>query len=295
MSATPEQIVIGAGTQPLLYILCGLLQNKQIALEEQGFTQAERVFADCGIKTLRLPADDNGISPAALKKSGLHTALISPSRAVQSGTAMPVNRRQELLKWANEENGILIEDDYNGELRYNARPVPAIQGMADGATVVYIGSFSKLLLPSVRISYMVLPPQLLKIYLERVKSYNQTASKIEQLALASYIKSGQLERQLRRMRKLYAEKSTQLIKELQKYFKGSAQLYLQETSLCLSFLPKKAVSANELCRLAAKQGVRVVPAKKGNGVLLGFAGILLEDIPQATVLLYKAWQSILTE
>ncbi|XOQ48583.1 MAG: HTH-type transcriptional regulatory protein GabR [Eubacteriales bacterium] len=291
--AAPEQIVIGAGTQPLLSILCGLLGNigRRVAMEEPGFLQAEQVFSDCGLTVVHLPSDESGIRMDALKESEAKVLFISPSNRIQTGMSLPMNRRYELLNWAQETGALIIEDDYNGELRYKARPIPAMQGM-NGEQIVYIGSFSKLLLPSVRIGYMVLPPKLLERYRARANRYNQTASKTEQLALSNYVKSGQMERQLRRLRKLYAAKSTQLIKALKNAFGDRIEILLEETLLSVILTVKTDKTAAELCELAEKQGVAIMPAT-GSGfpkVMLGFAGIPIDDIEDAVACLKNAWK-----
>lgn len=290
--APPEQIVIGAGTQPLLSTLCGLLrpENRLTAIAEPGFPQAEQVFSDCGVPVVHLPADESGIGMGALFASGAGEVFVSPTAQSPSGAGIPMNRRVELLDWAKSTGGILIEDDYNGELRYTARPIPAIQGMDGGENVVYLGSFSKLLLPSVRIGYMVLPPRLLEEYRARVSRYNQTASKIEQLALSRYIKEGQLERQLRRLRKLYAQKSGLLLHALKQSFGSAAEVSLQETMLSVVLSLRTRETAETLCRAAAEHGIRVQPVKNGNGkILLGFAGIPVQEIEPAVQCLKNAW------
>ncbi|NLJ31106.1 MAG: PLP-dependent aminotransferase family protein [Clostridiales bacterium] len=291
--APPERIVIGAGTQPLLSALCGLIRPEcgLAAFAEPGFPQAEQVFSDCGIPVSHLPADESGVRMEALYASGAHAFFVSPAGQTPTGSGTPMTRRVELLDWAGETGGILIEDDYNGELRYTARPIPAIQGMDGGGNVVYLGSFSKLLLPSVRIGYMVLPARLLEQYRSRMSRYNQTASKIEQLALSRYIREGQLERQLRRLRKLYAQKSGLLLRALKRAFGGAAKAALQETMLTVTLSLRTGETAESLCRLAAENGVRVQPAKNGSGsILLGFAGIPVQEIEPAVQCLKAAWQ-----
>lgn len=289
VAAGPEEIVVGAGSQPLLYLLCGLAGRRRAAIDEHGFAQAEQVFHDCGIEVIPLPRDENGLDPEALRASGADLAYVSPSASVDSGSAMPTSRRFELLRWAQETGGILIEDDYNGELRYRAHPIPAMQGMPGGDRVAYLGSFSKLLLPSVRIGYMVLPPSLLTLYRERARNYNQTASKIEQLALAAYIASGQMERRLRRLRKLYAIKSQRMKKCLSDVFPDRC-FTLEETALYFR-TPLKREEAEALCRRAAEEGVRVRTRENRDGVFaaLSFSGIPLQDIPEAAAALGRAW------
>lgn len=294
--AQPEQIVIGAGTQPLLSALCGLLrpENRLTALAEPGFLQAEQVFSDCGVPMVRLPADASGIRMDELYASGAGEVFVSPAAQAPLGAGIPMNRRVELLDWAKQTGGLLIEDDYNGELRYTARPIPAIQGMAGGENVVYLGSFSKLLLPSVRIGYMVLPPRLAKAYRARVSRYNQTASKMEQMALSRYIQEGQLERQLRRLRKLYAQKSELLLRALRQAFGKEAELTLQETMLRVAFTPPARATAGTLCRMAEEHGIRVQSGRDGGGkILLGFAGIPVQDIEPAVQALKNAWKNVL--
>ena len=294
--ASPEQIVIGAGTQPLLSILCGLLNSdfNYAAMEMPGFLQAEQVFSDCKIKVLHLPYDECGIRMDALKESETKLLFISPSNRIQTGLSVPMNRRFELIKWAEENNSIIIEDDYNGELRYKARPIPAMQSMGS-EHIVYIGSFSKLLLPSVRVGYMVLPPKLLGKYLKHAKHYNQTASKIEQLALSDYIKSGQLERQLRRLRKLYSAKSSLLIQSLKDAFGKNIEILLEETLLSVILTVKTNYSSSQICDMAEKNGVKIMPVKNSDNidgtakVMLGFAGIPVCDIKPAVERLKKAW------
>ena len=292
--AQPGQIVVGAGTQPLLSILCGLMgpERRSVAMEEPGFPQAEQVFTDSGISVRKLPCDENGIRMDALEQSGARLAYVSPSNRVRTGSGIPMSRRMELLNWAARTGGVIMEDDYNGELRYRARPVPAMQGIAGGRGVVYLGSFSKLLLPSVRIGYMALTPELLTRYLPRAANYNQTASKVEQFALAEYIRSGQMERHLRRLRKLYGAKSETLIRALRRAFGSRAEILLQETPLTLILTIHTEKSAAELCRLALESGVRVQQTKDGR-LRLGFAGIPLNDIGDAVRCLKDAWSGII--
>lgn len=158
VTADCGEIVIGAGTQPLLYILCGMLRQHYgniIAVESYGFSYAERVFADCNYSVVKAETDRSSIDVDFLKNTGARILLINPSGNLQSGKALKVSKRNELLRWTEENDAIIIEDDYNGELKYSSKPIPAMQG-SNKNRVVYIGSFSKLLLPSVRIGYMVL-------------------------------------------------------------------------------------------------------------------------------------------
>ena len=178
-----------------------------IAIEEPGFRQAEQVFQDYGFPLRLVGGDQEGISMRELEASKASVLFVSPSNRMKARDAIPMSRRFEILNWAQQRGRLVIEDDYNGELRYSAKPIPALQSLSDGKRVAYLGSFSKLLLPSVRIGYLAMPEELAYPYWEKSAGYNQTASKIEQLALARYIQEGSLERQLRRLRKLYPRKA----------------------------------------------------------------------------------------
>ena len=259
VTADCGEIVIGAGTQPLLYILCGMLRQHYgniIAVESYGFSYAERVFADCNYSVVKAETDRSSIDVDFLKNTGARILLINPSGNLQSGKALKVSKRNELLRWAEENDAIIIEDDYNGELKYSSKPIPAMQG-SNKNRVVYIGSFSKLLLPSVRIGYMVLSPELLGYYTANKEKYNQTASKMEQLALAKYISDGQMERSLRRLRKIYKDKSEFTLKQLKQISKF-AKLTLLETSLSVNIKFNNPVDLVKLKKLLYENKIKAI-------------------------------------
>ncbi len=283
VAAIPEQILVGAGIQPLLYLLCSLLGEspRRVGFEEPGFSQAEQVFRDYHWQIEHVAADGDGVTLAALQNSGVNVLFLNPS-----ARPISLSRRYDILNWGQERSALIIEDDNNGELRYNARPIPAMQGMAGADEVIYIGSFSKLLLPAVRIAYMVLPLSLVDSYRKKMDHYNQTSSKIEQLALARYIREGQLERHLRRLRKVYAAKSQLFLTELNRAFGDAIHMTLQETALCLDISLDKMLSPQELAERAARAGIRLMP--RAEGVRIGFAGVQLEEIPAVVQLLQQA-------
>lgn len=289
--ANSDDIIIGAGTQPLLYLLCGLLRKSYgntIAIEKYGFTYAEKVFEDCNINIDKIDCDEDGIIIDSLEKSQARILLINPSGNLQTGNALKVDRRTAVLNWAERNNCIIIEDDYNGELKYSTNPVPAMQGYNKNR-VVYLGSFSKLLLPSVRISYMVLPGDLLEIYNNSQHMYNQTASKMEQLALGKYIADGQLERSLRRLRKIYRDKSEYMIKVLYDVFGDDIKVSLKETSLCVNVVFLKGTSVLYLKQILAEKGVKIISSLYNESAMdLSFSGIEKDKILQGVEIIKNA-------
>jgi GntR family transcriptional regulator/MocR family aminotransferase len=203
---SPDQVIVGAGVQAVLNILCAVLKPKydSIVFEEPGFTKGQYVFKDHGFKIVPVSVEDDGINVRHLAGNGGKVVYVSPSHQYPTGSVMSINKRTQLLNWANASNGIIIEDDYDSELRYFGRPIPSLQGLNKGNGIVYLGSFSKIMLPSIRISFMVLPVNLLEETADILNRYNQTSSKIEQVALALFMKEGLLEKHIRKLRKIYA-------------------------------------------------------------------------------------------
>ena len=288
VQCTAEHIVIGAGVGPLLNILCGLI-GRQITAGFEGtlFSQADRIFRDYGISTQTLPSDRFGAEITPLRRSGVSLLFLLPSSLPRISATGLSARRNQLAAWVREDPArLIVEDDYNGELRYYARSVTAFQPKAPEQTV-YIGSFSKLLLPSVRIAYMILPESLRRLFEERKRWYNSTCGKVEQLALTAYIETGALEKHLRRLRKLYASKSRRFCEEIRLFF-PDAGLTLYESSLAVGVTLPLAVKTEELCRAAAARGIRILPGKSDGEMRLCFSGMTENEFAPALSALREA-------
>ena len=289
VQAESDRIVIGAGTQTLLSVLLGLCSDfgYDAAMERGFFPQGEQIFSDFRCNITPLSADKNGIILDDSVKSRI--LFVNSSGSIRGSDPIPINKRLELIRWAQERDAVIIEDDFNGELRCTSKPVPALQGLCP-SRVVYIGSFSKLLLPSVRISYMVLPPSLAEKYAQRMSNYNQTSSKTEQLALAHYISSGRLDRQLRRLRKLYSEKSQKMYDNVKATFPDDTTVEIIETALCVRIKLHTEKTMDEIVSCASSNGIRLGKCREKNGLkyfYLSFAGICSESIPEAVRSFYE--------
>jgi len=296
----PDQVIIGAGVQNLLSILCGILKKSydSIGFEEPGFKKGQRIFKDHDFKITPIRLEKDGIDIKMLAASDTKVVYVSPSHQFPTGSTMPVGKRVQLLNWAHVKEGLIIEDDYDSELRYFGRPIPSLQGLNKGANVIYLGSFSKILLPSLRISYMVLPASLLEIAKIELTQYNQTSSKIEQIALSLFMKDGMLEKHVRKLRKIYARKNQALTESIQTIMKDKVEIMGNETGLHILLEVKTGLSAEQLERLAEEAGVKVVPVShyfiekndnKHPHVLLSYGGITAENIGPAVRLLQQAW------
>lgn len=279
VNTSAENIVVGAGTQLLLYLLCSLVgTNKTVATAKSSYIQAEFIFKTLGLDIKYFDTDSKGITISSLEKIKPDMVLINPNFIAENGMSMPVSRRLELIKWAQENDCIIIEDDYNGELRYSTHPMPCVQNY-DIENTVYLGSFSKILLPSVRISYMVLPDKLLKKYRQISPYINQTASKTEQNALAKYLENRRLDAHLRKARRVYLEKSKQITDCVYKYFGSDTQIIFNETSLYISVKIKGISDYNEIRKKLDENNIAVMPEKAEiNALNLSFSGISVDKI-----------------
>ena len=279
VNTSAENIVVGAGTQLLLYLLCSLVgTDKTVAMAKSSYIQAEFIFKTLGLDIKYFDSDSKGIKISSLEKLNPDMVLINPNFIAENGMSMPVSRRLELIKWAQENDCIIIEDDYNGELRYSTHPMPCVQNY-DIENTVYLGSFSKILLPSVRISYMVLPDKLLKKYRQISPYINQTASKTEQNALAKYLENRRLDAHLRKARRVYLEKSKLITECVYKYFGNDTQIIFNETSLYISVKLKGVSDYDTVCKALDKNSVAVMPEKAEiNALNLSFSGISVDKI-----------------
>ena len=285
VKTSPENIIIGAGIGPLLSILCGLMGEKRaVGIEGDGFEQAAQVFKNHSVACTSLKSDANGVIISELSKSGVNTLFLIPSQLAKISITGLSSRRNSVAEWAAaEKQRLVIEDDYNGELRRSARAVTSFQSKCPEKTV-YIGSFSKLLLPSVRIAYMALPNALAEKFRETGGLYNQTCGKIEQLALQKYISSGSLEKHLRRLRKLNGIKTKRFEDAANELF-PAADITLFEPSLTFLLDFELNIDSARLCAAAEKAEIKILPSKKSGAVYLCLAGIAENDIRPALEIL----------
>ena len=256
MTVNPENILIGAGTDFLYNLLIQLLgRDKVYAVEEPGYGKIRKIYAAGGVECVSVPMDSRGVRPECLENAQvLHC---SPSHHFPTGLVTPVGRRRELLDWAENQGGWIIEDDYDSEFRFDTRPRPAMQSL-DPDRVIYMNSFSKSLAPSIRISYMVLPTALMEAFQARLGFYSCTVPSFEQYTLARFLSRGHFEKHINRMRKFYKSRRNQVISML-KNWEFSEKLTILEQDAGLHFLVKAEtpLSDAQLERLLERAGIRV--------------------------------------
>ncbi|EJR56097.1 hypothetical protein IIM_01189 [Bacillus cereus VD107] len=297
--SSPDQIIIGAGTQPLLWLLLQLLgSKKEYGIENPGFHRITAMIQSSDLPIHPIPLDDKGIHISALRESGSNVAYVTPSHQFPLGIIMPLSRRLELLRWANDCKGYIIEDDYDGEFRYVGKPIPSLQGLDSNERVIYIGTFSKSFLPSLRMGYIVLPPHLLKVYNELGGKFKQTVSTMQQLAFATFIHNGDWERHLNRSRTLYKRKHTLLVKSVTNEMGSRVQILGEQSGLHIVLHVHNGMNEQELIHAAAKQRIKLYPLstydsvhnlREASYVLLGFGSIPEDSIETVVKLLKESW------
>lgn len=250
---SPDRIVIGAGVQSLLQLLCPILKGKKsVYFQNPDFKQGIAVFEDHGF-TLE----------NTMEKAGV--LYLTPSQETDEKTTPA---RLRLLEQARERGQWVIEDDYDGEFRSVLQSPPRYQGLDGGRHVIYLGTFSKLLLPSIRISFVILPDSLCDVYAPRRTLYNQTASKTEQLALARFMLDGHFERQIKKLRRLYHEKAAQLKMAINTVFGAAAQVQFVKAGLAAKLTVQSDRSAQEIQKYAKKRQLFVSPVENSGKVTL---------------------------
>ncbi|PGB04686.1 PLP-dependent aminotransferase family protein [Bacillus toyonensis] len=297
--SSPDQIVIGAGTQPLLWLLLQLLgPTKEYGIENPGFHRIHAIVKSCNQQIHPIPLDEKGIHISSLYNTNSNVAYVTPSHQFPLGMIMPLSRRLELLKWANDRDGYIIEDDYDGEFRYAGKPIPSLQSFDSNERVIYMGTFSKSFLPSLRMGYVVLPPHLLKTYEELQGIFKQTVSTIQQLAFANFIQSGNWERHINRSRTLYKRKHHTLVKSIVKEMDTNVQILGEQSGLHIVLRIHNNMNEQELIESAKKQSIKLYPLspydfvndlRKESYVLLGFGSIPENKIETVVNLLNEAW------
>ena len=293
---SPEQIVVGSGLETLLSQLITLLGPEAVyALEDPGYPYLERALTARNRAIRYIPLDGDGMDAAALEGSGANVAYLTPSHQFPMGVTMPASRRSRMLRWASEHGGWIIEDDYDSEFRYDGRPLSSMQGMDRGGRVIYTGTFSRSLAPSIRLAYMVLPPAMLDRFHALFGRQQTTVSRYEQTVMARFVDEGFYSRYLRRVGMLYRARREALLDALQTIegvtisgAGGGTHFLLTDPWWSEAELIEKAAARG--LRLAGLSSLcRTVPAREST-LILGYGGLPTARVPEVAELLRKAWE-----
>lgn len=273
-----DDIVIGAGVQSLLNILCGIIgDRKSVFFRDPSFLQGIAIFDDHKFTVTK-------------SESNADVIYISPSHINSWGDVMPTQERLELLKKAHENGTLIIEDDYDSEFGYFNRPTPSLQGLDGGENVVYLGTFSKLLVPSIRISFMILPEKLKSAYKKKANAYSQTVSTTDQIALCQFIRDGHMSRRIKKVRKLYSQKAVELNNAIHSVFGKMAKTHIGQTGFIIKLRLDCELSADEIIKRAEKSGISLRTGEQSEKpqLLLSCSSVKTEDFLPAMQLLKTA-------
>ncbi|WP_418876240.1 PLP-dependent aminotransferase family protein [[Clostridium] scindens] len=299
VDCTPDQIIVGAGSDYILMLLGMILgMDHTIAFEDPTYKQAYRMAGGMSYNCIPVSMDKNGMKVTELEKSGADIAYVTPSHQYPTGVIMPIRRRMELLKWACEEQGrYIVEDDYDSEFRYKGKPIPALKGYDASDKVIYLGTFSKSIAPAIRLSYMVLPKPLLEAYEQKARFVNSTVSKVDQLIAQKFIEEGYYERHLNKTRALYKSRHDVLIEELRP-MADICTISGENAGVHLLLTFQNGMAEEELIDRAARADIRVYGlsdyrirenCEEKATILLGYANLTEDQIREAARLLRDCW------
>jgi GntR family transcriptional regulator / MocR family aminotransferase len=288
-----EQIMIVNGSQQALEISTRALleSGSHVWLEDPGYRLARDVLALNGCRPVPVPIDTEGLDVAAgIKKCRkARAAFVTPSHQFPLGVTMSASRRLKLLDWARDSGAWIIEDDYDSEYRYQSLPIASLQGLDANSRVIYVGTFSKVLFPALRLGYIVIPADLVGRFLTIRRIMDLGPPTFHQEVLADFIVDGHFARHLRRMRVLYGELRSKLVGSLGKHLGDMVEVIGDESGMHLAVTLRNRHHDVEIAKRAARQNLSVWPLSPSyledgasrQGFILGFGGISMSEIPNA--------------
>ncbi|WP_406654073.1 PLP-dependent aminotransferase family protein [Bacillus cereus] len=294
----PEQLVITSGATQALTLVSKLLLSSgdEVLIEDPITNDIQTIFKNSGAFLSPIPVDDNGMNTSLLPANkNPKFIFITPSHQFPLGGTLPIQRRVQLVNYSRKTNCYLIEDDYDSEFRYEGSPVSSLQGL-DPERVIYIGSFSKILSPSLRMGYLVLPSHLVE-KCRRVKWFSDLHTpSLNQLILANFIAEGYLERHIMKMKKIYKNRRDFLIQQLQSAFSNTINIFGYSTGLHLIVKFNQVQFTKELLEKIQQLGVKVYPVedhaiekgKHHNRIIIGYGHLTTEEIKEGVSRLQRA-------
>jgi GntR family transcriptional regulator / MocR family aminotransferase len=299
VNCSADSVVIVSGVQQGLDLIARLLikPGEAVWLEDPGYFGAIAAFRQAGARIIPVPVDEAGLSVSQGEKlcKLAKAAYLTPAHQFPLGMAMPVERRIAVLRWARETGAFLIEDDYDSEYRFDGRPMPALQGLDKAGSVIFLGSFNKVLFPSLRLGYLVSPPALLDPLLALRMGVDFHPPSLDQAILCDFMTEGHLGRHIRRMRDMYADRLAALQHEARRYLSGLLDVSPTQAGLNTVGLLRNGILSREAEAVAANHGIEApgldrftLRRRDVEGLLLGFAAFDERQIRRGIVTLTVA-------
>lgn len=282
VKCAPEQVAIVGGAQAALDLVARLVLNPgdRVCMEDPGYVGANLVFAAVGAQISPVPLDDEGMVLREPSLRGARLVYLTPAHQFPLGVTMSLPRRLALLEWARTSGALIFEDDYDSEFRYAGRPVPSLQGLDRDGLVIFAGTFTKVLFPSLRLGYLVIPPDLVDRFAATISVTSRFAPVLEQAVLCDFITAGHFGRHLRRMREVYAERLSVLLDAARERLAGLLEISTVEAGLQTVGWLREGIDGEAAAEAAAARGVEVTPLSRyfrrrpeREGLQLGFAAV----------------------
>lgn len=291
----PSQVIVVNGSQQALDLVARVLieRGHRVAMENPGYQGTREALRAAGAELFPIAVDRDGMDPAKLPSSA-RLAFVTPSHQFPTGAILPLARRIALLGWANRRNAIIIEDDYDGEFRYDGHPLESLQGLDRQGRVIYIGTFSRTVFPSLRIGYLIVPKNLVSPFSAAKWLSDRHTATLEQQALAEFIGSGIYERYLRRVRRRNATRRRVLLESIAKHLGPRVAVTGAGAGAHVVLWLKRGVREETVITQAAERGVGIygvspyfVRGSARSGVLLGYARMRDAEIREGILRLGK--------
>jgi GntR family transcriptional regulator / MocR family aminotransferase len=298
--ATPERLLIGSGASVLVFWLAFVLRKQfsKIIVEEPGYPRIRSAFSEFGYNVKPVLQNDDGIDLKKLSREKADLIYLTPSHQYPTGAAIPVSHRIQILNWAKKNNAYIIEDDFDCEFRYKTRLMPSLQGLDQTNRVIYVGTFSSALMPSLRVAYLVLPENF-PIDYQSYQYLTNTVPYFTRKTLAHFMENGFWERHLKKMQKIYKKKYETCIAALKKIPKSRIQFNHAPSGLNILLSINTRLSEKEIVKRAMDTGILITPAsgfysEKANisdkpEILLEFGSIPQDEIEKVVEQLHTAW------
>lgn len=302
VACTAGEVFISAGTQQAIELIAKLLiePGDTVCMEDPGYTPARLLFELAGARVVSIPIDSDGLDVTQLERTVTAAKLVyvTPASQFPLGMTLPVSRRLALIDWAERAGAVILEDDYNGEYRYAGRPLPALHGLAPRGRVLYTGSFSKLLFPSLRIGYLVVPEALADHFAAARWLVDRHSPPLEQAVLTDFIDQGHFARHVRRMRTLYAARQAALVEAARQHLAGILRVPAADSGLHLIGWLEEGIEEARLLEAAAKKRIDLVPTSAFSlqkparpSVILGYAPFSAKEMNRAAKALAQAYMA----
>lgn len=301
--ARPEDVLIVAGTQQAIALIADVLidPGEVVAIEEPHYTAIRKVLQSHGARMHTTPVDREGLACDALPAAGAKLVCVTPSHQFPTGAVMSLKRRMELLEYASRHDAWIFEDDYDGEFRYDGKPLAALRSLDDHNRVIYVGTFSKAVSPTIRLGYLIMPPQLQRDFISAKWMSDFSSPGVEQAALAQFIGNGGFERHLRRSALVLKERRRVLIEGLRACSRG--RLEIEDSQAGMHFvvwLPgRDDVEVAVLIERARRARLGLYPTAPlylrphdRTGLVMGYGGMSVAEIEQALVLFERCLDEV---